>query len=141
MQLRIIYGRSGTGKSEFIYNEIKQKLENNCEKIFVIVPEQSNLSAERKLFEKTNKRSLINVEVLTLSRMAYRVLLEVGENKKHLSKIGKDMLIFDLLTKEKSNLNFLGKSDKNIDTVDRMLTEFKKHNISVEKLKNTRNRR
>ena len=68
--------------------------------------------------------------------MAYRVLGEIGGDQTcHLSKPGKDMLIFDLLTKEKNNLNFLGKSEKNVEIVNRMFTEFKKHNVLVEDLK------
>lgn len=132
MKLNIIYGRSGTGKSKYIYESIKNKLGSN--KIFLIVPEQCNLSAEKKLFEVINKNSLIDAEILTLSRMAYRVLNEVGGVYNHLSKAGKDMLIFDLLSKEKNNLNFLGKSEKNIDIVNRMFTELKKHGISVRDL-------
>ena len=135
MKLNIIYGRSGTGKSEYIYKDISEKMSTN--KVYLIVPEQSNLSAEKKLFDITNKTSLINAEVLTMSRMAYRVANEVGGSIPHLSKAGKDMLIFDLLNKEKTNLNFLGKSEKNIEIVDRMLTELKKHNVSLELLKNT----
>ena len=129
MKLNLILGRSGTGKSEYIYNLIKNKM--GTKRIFLVVPEQCNLSAERKLFEVLKVNSLIDVEVLTLSRMAYRVSNEIGENKNHLSKVGKDMLIFDLLSKEKENLNFLGKSEKNIDIVNRLFTEFKKHQITV----------
>ncbi|MBR3613985.1 MAG: helicase-exonuclease AddAB subunit AddB [Clostridia bacterium] len=132
MRLNIVYGRSGTGKSKYIYESIKNKLGGN--KIFLIVPEQCNLSAEKKLFEIIEKNSLIDAEVLTLSRMAYRVSNEIGGSFNHLSKSGKDMLIFDLLLKEKNNLNFLGKSEKNIDIVNRMFTEFKKHGISVSDL-------
>ncbi len=133
MKLNIVYGRSGTGKSEYIYKDITKKIGTN--KIFLIVPEQCNLSAEKKLFEISKKDCLIDVEVLTLSRMAYRVANEVGGISCHLSKAGKDMLIFDLINKEKLNLNFLGKSEKNIDIVNRMFTELKKHNIVVEDLK------
>lgn len=133
MKLNIVYGRSGTGKSEYIYKDISKKIGKN--KIFLIVPEQCNLSAEKKLFEISKKNCLIDVEVLTLSRMAYRVANEVGGISCHLSKAGKDMLIFDLISKEKANLNFLGKSEKNIDIVNRMFTELKKHNIRVEDLK------
>lgn len=133
MKLNLVYGRSGSGKSEYIYNDISRKIGN--EKIFLIVPEQCNLSAEKKLFEISGKKSLIDVEVLTLSRMAFRVLNETKNIENHLSKSGKDMLIYDLLTKEKKNLNFLGKSEKNIDITNRMFTEFKKHNILVDDLK------
>ncbi len=133
MKLNIVYGRSGTGKSEYIYKDITKKI--GTKNIFLIVPEQCNLSAEKKLFEISQKNCLIDVEVLTLSRMAYRVANEIGGINCHLSKAGKDMLIFDLISKEKSNLNFLGKSEKNIDIVNRMFTEFKKHNIGVQDLK------
>lgn len=132
MKLNIVYGRSGTGKSRYIYEKVGTIAEN--EKVFVIVPEQCNLSAERNLFDVLKKDCLMNIEVLTLSRMAYRVANEVGINKNQLSKAGKDMLIFDLLTREKSNLKFLGKSEKNVDIVNRLITEFKKHSISLEDL-------
>ena len=134
MKLNIIYGRSGTGKSEYIYKSIKEKIGKR--KIFLIVPEQCNLSAEKKLFDILKINSLIDVEVLTLSRMAYRVSNEIGgENYNHLSKVGKDMLIFDLISKEKNKLNFLGKSEKNIDIVNRLFTELKKHQITLADLK------
>lgn len=134
-KLNIIYGRSGTGKSEWMYRDIDKKLEQ-FKNIFIMVPEQSNLTSEKKFFEITGRKSLFNVQVLTLSRMAYRISNELGEKNTHLSQVGKSMLIYDLLTKNKKNLNFLGKSEKNIQMVDQMLTEFKKHQISLEMLKN-----
>ena len=75
--LKLIYGKSGSGKSLSLYNDIKENLSN--EKIFLIVPEQSNLSAEQNLFKHLEVKSLLNVEVLTLSRMAERVLNETGD--------------------------------------------------------------
>ena len=134
MIFNLIYGRSGTGKSEYIYRDIKNR--NDNKKIYVIVPEQSNLFSEKKIFEITHKTSLINIEVLTLSRMAYRIMSENQGDITQLSKIGKNMIIYDLINKEKLNLKFLGKTDKNIDIVNRLFTEFKKHNISKSDLKN-----
>ena len=133
MSLRIVCGKSGSGKSEFLYEEIRAKL--NCgTKIYVIVPEQFSFTAERKLMD-ISCGSVINAEVLTLSRMGYRILSEVGgAATSHLSKVGKAMLIYDILSSNKSGLKFLGKSDKNIDVVSRMITEFKKHGISIDNL-------
>lgn len=134
-KLNVIYGRSGTGKSEYLYRDMEQKM-SQFKNIFVIVPEQSNLISEKKFFEVTGKKAMLNVEVLTLSRMAYRVLEEVEIATNSLTKVGKSMLIFELLNQNKNTLKFLGKSEKNIQLVDKMLTEFKKHNVSVEDLKN-----
>lgn len=136
MKFNLVYGKSGSGKSKTIYEDLKNKIGTGS--IYLIVPEQSNLTAEQNLFKITGESTLLNVEVLTLSRMATRVMGEVGGNLyTRLSKIGKSMLIYDILTKEKKNLKFLGKSDKNIDIVGNMLTEFKKHGIDIESVLNT----
>lgn len=134
-KLNIIYGKSGTGKSEYLYHDMDKKM-SEFKNIFVIVPEQSNLTSEKKFFEITGRKAMLNVEVLTLSRMAYRVLEELEIATKCLTKVGKAMLIFELLSQHKKDLKFLGKSEKNIEIVDKMLTEFKKHDVSVEDLKN-----
>ena len=131
--LEIIYGKSGTGKSQKLYNDIKENLSN--EKIFLIVPEQSNLNAEQNLIKELKVDSLMNCQVLTLSRMAFRLLEEQEREKRQtLTKSGKAMIIYDILKKEEKNLRFLGKSDKNIDILINMITELKKHNITEKAL-------
>ena len=98
MGLRIIYGKPGSGKSTYCFQEIS-KLINKEKKIFIITPEQFSFTAERKLMENVKSGAVINAEVITLSRMAYRVLKEVGENdKSSLSKCGKAMLIYSILS-------------------------------------------
>ena len=135
MDFYVVYGKSGTGKSKYIYEDIKK--ERGSKKIFLVVPEQSNLTAEQNLFKELKIDSMMDIEVLTLSRMATRVLDEVGQKSNNLlSKVGKNMIIYDILSKEKNNLKFLGKSDKNIDIVSNIITEFKKHNISIDLLNN-----
>ena len=83
-----------------------------------------------------NKKSVINAEVITFNRMAYRVMNEVGGNiHNSLTKCGKSMLIYSILQKEKKNLNLLNKSDENIDLAMRTISEFKKNQVSIEELK------
>ena len=140
MGLRLIYGKAGTGKSSFIYDEIKNKI-NKKNKIYIITPEQFSFTAEKKLMDSIGTGAVINAEVLTFNRMAYRVIKEVGGiNKTDLSKCGKAMLIYDILTKNKKKLKYLGKSDENIDMIGTQITEFKKHGISIEDLENTKNK-
>lgn len=135
MALRIIYGKPGSGKSSYCFSEIASLIEKE-KKIYVITPEQFSFTAEQKLMEAINTKAIMNAEVITLSRMAYRVLSEVGgSNKSSLSKCGKAMLIYSILSQYKSDLKFLGKTDENIDLSMRAITEFKKHKIDVETLK------
>jgi len=76
MSLRFIYGRAGTGKSEFIFNEIKEKIDNE-NKIYVITPEQFSFTSEQKMLASLNRKAVTNAEVITFNRMAYRVSSEV----------------------------------------------------------------
>ena len=135
MGLRLIYGKSGSGKSSYCFSEIARLIEKeNEKKIYIITPEQFSFTAERKLMDVLEEGAVISAEVITLSRMAYRVVQEVGKDKEHLSKCGKAMLIYSILSNNQKNLKFLGKTDENIDLSMRAITEFKKHGIAVEDL-------
>ena len=87
MSLKIIYGRSGTGKSTYIFNEIAKKIENKLKrKIYIITPEQFSFTAEKKLMDSVKTKAVIDAEVLTFNRMAYRVIQEKRRaNAKQLS--------------------------------------------------------
>ena len=134
MSFRIVYGRAGTGKSEYCYREIVQKIKEE-NKILIITPEQFSFTAEKKLMDAIDTQAVLNAEVITLSRMAYRVINEIGgKTETNLSKCGKAMLIYSILNNNKKELKFLGKTDENVDMLDTAITEFKKHGISVEQL-------
>lgn len=138
MGLRLIYGKSGTGKSDFLYQEIKKYISSES-KVYIITPEQFSFTAEKKLMDALKENgAVINAEVLTFGRMAYRVIKEIGlGNRTNLSKCGRAMLIYSILTNEKGNLKFLGKSNENIELIGTQITEFKKHGITTDILKNT----
>ena len=135
MSLRIIYGRAGTGKSEYCYREIAEKIKSDNQ-ILIITPEQFSFTAEKKLMEAIDTNAVFNAEVVTLSRMAYRVINEIGgRTETNLSKCGKAMLIYSILNNNKKELKLIGKNDENVDMLDTAITEFKKHGISIEQLK------
>ena len=134
MGLKIIYGRAGSGKSEYCFREISKIIDKE-KNIYLITPEQFSFTAEKRLMETVGKKAILNAEVITLSRMADRALQDIGETRKSLSKTGKAMLVFDILNKNKKNLKFLGKSDENIDLGINSITELKKHGVTTEKLK------
>ena len=146
MGLRIIYGKAGSGKSSFCFSEISKLLDKQ-ENILIITPEQFSFTAEKKLMQVTPNNAVINAEVITLSRMAYRVMQEVGnreisnlsvdmpknlEEPERLTKAGKAMLVQSIIEKNKDKLKFLGKSTENVDLSIQAITEFKKHKITTD---------
>lgn len=134
MGLKIIYGRAGTGKSTYCFSQMANLIKSS-KKIYMITPEQFSYTAEKKLMETIDSSAVLNAEVITLSRMAYRVLQEVGKMpQNNLTESGRAMLIYSILSKNKKKLKFLAKSDENIDLCMNAITEFKKHGIKIQDL-------
>ncbi len=136
MSIRFIYGKPGTGKSEYCFREISNLIkENKKDMFYIITPEQFSFTAERKLMQNlkniANMNAVVNAEVITLSRLAHRVVSEQGGNTENLTKCGKAMLIYSILDKNKKFFKFLNKSVYNIDTCINFITEFKKHGVSI----------
>ena len=75
--LRIIYGRAGSGKTNYCFQEIKKKLSKEDSKIYIITPEQFSYTAEKHLIDIIDTAAIIDAEVITFDRMAYRVFNEV----------------------------------------------------------------
>lgn len=138
MSLRFIIGRSGTGKTSFCFKEIASLISNN-NKIYIITPEQFSFTAEQNLMNAVKSKAVINAEVLTFERMAYRVLNEIGGLlKTNLSECGRTMMLYNILDENKNNLKILGKTEKNLEIISRIITEFKKHNVNSDILKSTK---
>ncbi len=133
MALNLIYGRAGSGKSTYLFKKIRNIIKDT-KKIYIITPEQFSFTAEKKLLDEIDSGAVINAEVLTFSRMAYRVINDIGNNLKNIEGFGKSMLFYDILDKSKNKLTFLGKNLQNTEVVERTITEFKKHNITEKRI-------
>ena len=129
MSLQLILGRSGTGKTTYCYENIKNVI-NNKEKIYIITPEQYSFTAEKNLLDSLGTNSVVNAEVLSFNRIAHKVFLETGGAKKtFLSKCGKNIIIFDILSKNKKKLKFLNNEEKNLDVALNAITELRRQNV------------
>ena len=79
MALRLITGRSGQGKTEYLVQEvIRLSMENPQQKYYVIVPEQFSLEMQRKMVKKHPRHGFFNIDVLSFHRLAYRIFDECG---------------------------------------------------------------
>ncbi|MFV0516636.1 MAG: PD-(D/E)XK nuclease family protein [Aminipila sp.] len=134
--LNIYYARENIDKDKFIY-------ENISGKTFLIVPNQFTLQTERNAFEYLNVKGLIDLDVISPSRLCMRILREVGGEKvSRLDKYGRHMLLSKIVSDNKDALEtFNGLEDKAsfIDMVNNLISEMKQHNTSVEEMTNILN--
>lgn len=138
MSLRLIIGRSGSGKTTFFFNEIEKQLSENPAgtPIIYIVPEQMTFLSEYRLSSNPVIGGMIRAQVYSFSRLAWRILQETGGiTRTHLTSVGISMLIRKIIDKQKDQLRiFQRAADKNgfIQQLEQMITEFKQYCIRPE---------
>ena len=87
--LRIIWGRAGTGKTGIVLEELRCRAAERRPGGFLIVPEQYSHEAERELAMRCGDTASLYVEVLSFTRLAHRVALEVGQSARtYMDKAG-----------------------------------------------------
>lgn len=134
MSLQMVYGRAGTGKTEYCYKEIKKNIKIE-DKIYMITPEQFSYMQEKRLLDSLDTSAVLNAEVITFNRMLDKIMVEAGGIYEDLiTKSARAMLMYNIMQENKEKFTFLNKSDENIDLALKTITEFKKHNVSIENL-------
>ncbi|MDD6042424.1 MAG: exodeoxyribonuclease V subunit gamma, partial [Eubacteriaceae bacterium] len=131
--LNIYYGRESIDKEKFIYESI-----GKTENTLVLVPDQYTLEAEKEAFHILGGECLMNMEILSISRLGSRILKGQGSaGKTFIDKYGRHMLLSHIMGELESSLQvFRGVSRKNsfIEMVNNFISEMKQYNVSPEAL-------
>lgn len=141
MSLQFFIGRSGTGKTSAIHQEIAKKItaKSDGPPIIVIVPEQMSYQTERRLCELTEQGGTMRAQVYSLTRLAWRVMQEVGGIAgTPLGTTGLHMLIRSILEEKKDELReYSGNREQAgfIDEMRSLLTEMKRYIVAPEQLR------
>lgn len=80
--LNIITGRTGSGKTRLIRSMAAEIANKSADKAVIIVPEQFSFETERGMLEILGNSKINNVEVLSFSRIAERLLSQYGKMEK-----------------------------------------------------------
>ncbi len=142
MSLQFYIGKTGTGKTETILNDIRTKLENDPEgpSIIYIVPDQMTFQAELELINTPNLGGMIRAQVFSFSRLAWKVLQETGGmGRRHLNNVGVNMVIRKIMEENKDELKtFQRSSDKQgfITQLSDLLKECKRYCLTPEEMLN-----
>ena len=139
MSLQFIFGNSGSGKSTYLYENILKEAAEHPEKNYlVLVPEQFTMQTQRELVRLEKSHAIMNVDVLSFARLAYRVFDELGkQNLRVLEETGKNLVLRKLAGEQKKNLSVLGGNLNRmgyISEVKSLISELTQYNVSPEKL-------
>ncbi|MDF2677686.1 MAG: addB [Bacillota bacterium] len=141
MGLNIVAGKAKTGKSSYIYDDIKRNLnDNKNENLILIVPEQMTYQAEYELIEHLKDFGILGVEVLSFKRLAYKVFEEVGGLKiQEINNYGKIMLLKKIFEEAIPELQVFKKASKQegfLREFEGLIKELKQNSVSVEFIEN-----
>lgn len=80
---------------------------------YVIVPEQFTMQTQKTLVEMHPGKGILNIDILSFERLAYRVFEEVGgDNRKLLEETGKSMVLKKMVQLHQKELPYLGSQMK-----------------------------
>ncbi|MDD4564081.1 MAG: exodeoxyribonuclease V subunit gamma [Eubacteriales bacterium] len=141
--LHLFYARENIDKDKFLYERVGEVLnqasENEHQKILLLVPDQFTLQAERNAFDYLGTDGLIDFEVMSQSRLGFKVLSETGgTNRTTVDKYGRHMLLAKILTEEDDHLEvFSGMNQKSsfIEMTNNLISEMKQFNTYPEDLR------
>lgn len=129
--LKIYYGRENIDKDRFLFDNVKGRT-------LLLVPDQFTLQAERNAFKYLEVKGLMDLEVISPSRLGLRVLKEVGGEKiSRLDKYGRHMLLSKIISEKNQTLGvFRGMETKTsfIELVNNLISEMKQYNTPPEML-------
>ena len=134
MSLQFIIGGSGSGKSCYAYQNIIEQAGQHPEKLYyVIVPEQFTMQTQKILVEMSPGKGILNIDILSFERLAYRVLEEVGgDSRTLLEETGKSMVLQKMVQQHGKELSYLGGQMRKtgyLDEVKSILSEFMQYDI------------
>ena len=76
--LNFIIGRNNSGKTEKIRALIAERASEN-KKCILIVPEQFSFESERSILEKIGAQKMLNVDILSFTRLAFVINEQYGK--------------------------------------------------------------
>lgn len=140
MSLSLIVGSSGSGKSTSIYSRIiKEAMANKDKNYLVIVPEQYTMSTQRLLVAMHPNKCIMNIDVLSFNRLAYRVFEELGaEVHSVLDDTGKSLVIRKLVNSHLEEITTLRRNITRVSYITQvksLISEMTQYNISPDRLK------
>lgn len=139
MSLQFILGNSGSGKTEYAFRQIvKEAGEHPKKNYLILVPEQFTMQTQKKLVSLAPNHAIMNIDVLSFKRLAYRVFDDMGiGDVRVLEETGKNLVLRKVAQEKEEQLTVLRANMERmgyIEEVKSMISEMMQYRITPEQL-------
>ena len=139
MPLKFVFGPSGSGKSSYLYQHVIQESMKYPERNYIVlVPEQFTMQTQKDLVMMHERKGIMNIDVLSFARLAYRVFEETGGGGLPvLDDEGKNLILRKIAGDYESELKMLGghmKKQRYISEVKSVISEFTQYDIGEDEI-------
>ena len=138
--IRFVLGKSGTGKTEYLYNTLSTLAETGENRIIMLIPDQSSFETEKVFLDRLGAKKCQNVKVFGFSRFCRYVFDAVRFEQTNVIDDSTRAVIMSLALEQlDSELEMFANSSGKKSVIDTMLSavkECKKAKISTEALRN-----
>ena len=138
--MKIILGKSNTGKSKYVYESIKDNINNNINSI-LFVPSQSRANSEVRFMDTLGVSGIIGVNITTISEyisyLCKKINIHFDEN--YISKLDKKIILTKVITKNPSLFKVFKKVKSKqgfFDLLNIYMDIFRKEDIDTNKINN-----
>ncbi len=143
MSLQFILGNSGSGKSAWLYQHVIEEAIAHPEKKFLfLVPEQFTMQTQREFVNRHPAHSILNIDVLSFQRLAYRVFDDLGmTNVVVLEETGKNLVLRKVASAKESDLLVLqGNIRKTgyISEIKSLISELTQYHVTADDIQRVR---
>ena len=136
--LKFILGKSGTGKTTYIYNQIKELVNNGKDKILMLIPDQSSFETEKAFLEILGAKNSKKVKVFGFSRLCRYVFEKTRNLSDNVIDEGTRAVIMNIALEQLTEKLKLLKNTKSLTNIMlQTLSDCKKNNISTNLLYET----
>lgn len=137
MKLNLVLGRSGSGKTKWLYDSLLEQSYESDKRIFLVVPEQFTMQAQRNIVEHSNGHGTFTIDIVSFNRLAYRVFEELGVSLlSAIDDTGKNLILRKVIDENKSKLRIIKPKDSIgfVSEIKSVISELLQYSVSTDML-------
>lgn len=139
MNIKFLTGSAGSGKSKVLYDTLISISQAEPDrKLFLVVPEQFTMQAQRNIVENSPGHGTFNIDIVSFNRLAYRVFEELGiELPTAIDDTGKNLILRKIIDENKKSFKIIRAKDSQgfVSEIKSVISELLQYSVTPDMLR------